>query len=150
MLHFLGVCCQIHRICNHFPRARDMCVAKPLRFQGIRTVCAGCRSLHVPTFGRGVREIRVRDPGHHAARSSSPARHYTTARERATRGQVQQALASTAGSVGATFQAYIKTTEWEAQALSARNKVWWPAWYRIRDMWGDVDPNTIEFSAMSR
>jgi hypothetical protein len=53
-------------------------------------------------------------------------------------------------SVGAAFQAYIKTTEWEARALSARNKVWWPAWYRIRDMWGDVDPNTIEFSAMSR
>jgi hypothetical protein len=45
---------------------------------------------------------------------------------------------------------YIKTTEWEARALSARNKVWWPAWYRIRDMCGDVDPNTIEFSAMSR
>jgi hypothetical protein len=53
-------------------------------------------------------------------------------------------------SVGAAFQAYIKTTEWEARALSARYKVWWPAWYRIRDMWGDVDPNTIEFSAMSR
>jgi hypothetical protein len=53
-------------------------------------------------------------------------------------------------SVGAAFQAYIKTAEWEARALSARNKVWWPACYRIRDMWGDVDPNTIEFSAMSR
>src|SRR5262249_26414061 len=53
-------------------------------------------------------------------------------------------------SVGAAFQAYIKTAEWEARAPSARNKVWWPAWYRIRDMWGDVDPNTIEFSAMSR
>lgn len=53
-------------------------------------------------------------------------------------------------SVGAAFQAYIKTAEWETRALSARNKVWWPAWYRIRDMWGDVDPNTIEFGAMSR
>lgn len=53
-------------------------------------------------------------------------------------------------SVGAAFQAYIKTAEWEARALSACNKVWWPAWYRIRDMWGDVDPNTIEFGAMSR
>lgn len=30
-------------------------------------------------------------------------------------------------SVGATFQAYIKTTEWDAGTLSARNKVWWPA-----------------------
>jgi hypothetical protein len=28
--------------------------------------------------------------------------------------------------------------------------VWWPAWYRIRDMWGDVDPNTIEFASMSQ
>ena len=45
---------------------------------------------------------------------------------------------------------YIKTAEWDARALSARNKIWWPAWYRIRDMWGDVDPNTIEFGAMSR
>ena len=53
-------------------------------------------------------------------------------------------------SVGAAFQAYIRSDEWASRALSARNKVWWPAWYRIRDMWGDVDPNTIEFSAMSR
>lgn len=53
-------------------------------------------------------------------------------------------------SVGAAFQAYIRTAEWSARASSARNKIWWPAWYRIRDMWGDVDPNTIEFSAMSR
>jgi hypothetical protein len=53
-------------------------------------------------------------------------------------------------SVGSAFQDYIKTDEWEAKAQSARNKVWWPAWYPIRDMWGDTDPNTIEFSAMSR
>jgi len=53
-------------------------------------------------------------------------------------------------SVGAAFQAYIRTHEWASRALSARNKVWWPAWYRIRDMWGDVDPNSIEFAAMSR
>jgi hypothetical protein len=54
------------------------------------------------------------------------------------------------GSVGAAFQGYIKTPEWSARAESARNKVWWPAWYRIRDMWGDVDPDTIEFAAMSQ
>jgi hypothetical protein len=53
-------------------------------------------------------------------------------------------------SVGAAFQAYIRTDEWVARALSARNKVWWPAWYRIRDMWGDLDPNSIEFAMMSR
>jgi hypothetical protein len=55
-----------------------------------------------------------------------------------------------AGSVGAAFQAYIRTPEWAARAMSARNKVWWPAWYRIRDMWGDVAPDTITFDMMSR
>jgi hypothetical protein len=54
------------------------------------------------------------------------------------------------GSVGAAFQSYIRTPEWSARALSARIKVWWPAWYRIRDMWGDVNPNTITFDQMSR
>src|SRR6516165_4211785 len=44
------------------------------------------------------------------------------------------------GSIGAAFQVYIHTPEWAARALSARAKVWWPAWFRIRDMWGDVDP----------
>ena len=29
-------------------------------------------------------------------------------------------------------------------------KVWWPAWFRIRDMWGDVAPDTITFEMMSR
>ena len=32
-----------------------------------------------------------------------------------------------AGSIGAAFQAYIRTPEWSARALSARTKVWWPA-----------------------
>jgi hypothetical protein len=53
-------------------------------------------------------------------------------------------------SVGAAFQAYIRTHEWSIRAESSRNKVWWPAWYRIRDMWGDLDPNSIEFAMMSR
>jgi len=53
-------------------------------------------------------------------------------------------------SVGAAFQAYIRTDEWAARASSARNKVWWPAWHRIRDMWGDIDPNSIEFAMMSQ
>ena len=55
-----------------------------------------------------------------------------------------------ARSVGAAFQVYIRTEEWAQRAPSARNKIWWPAWYRIRDMWGDVDPNSIEFAMMSR
>ena len=54
------------------------------------------------------------------------------------------------GSVGAAFQVYIRTPEWAARALSARSKVWWPAWFRIRDMWGDVAPDTIAFEMMSK
>jgi hypothetical protein len=54
------------------------------------------------------------------------------------------------GSVGAAFQSYIRTPEWESHALSARNKVWWPAWFRIRDMWGDVAPDTVTFDMMSQ
>jgi hypothetical protein len=54
------------------------------------------------------------------------------------------------GSVGAAFQVYIRTPEWAARAASARNKVWWPAWFRIREMWGDVAPDTITFAQMSK
>ena len=49
------------------------------------------------------------------------------------------------GSVGAAFQSYIRTREWCGLAPSSRMKVWWPAWFRIRAMWGDVDPNSISF-----
>jgi Copper chaperone PCu(A)C len=28
--------------------------------------------------------------------------------------------------------------------------VWWPAWFRIRNMWGDVAPDTISFEQMSK
>jgi hypothetical protein len=54
------------------------------------------------------------------------------------------------GSIGAVFQVYIRTPEWAARAASARMKVWWPAWFRIRDMWGDVAPDTITFEQMSK
>jgi hypothetical protein len=54
------------------------------------------------------------------------------------------------GSVGAAFQIYIRTEEWAAKAYSNRVKVWWPAWYRIRDMWGDVAPDTISFEQISK
>jgi hypothetical protein len=54
------------------------------------------------------------------------------------------------GSVGAAFQAYIRTPEWLARAASARTKVWWPAWFRIREMWGDIAPDTISFEQMSK
>jgi hypothetical protein len=54
------------------------------------------------------------------------------------------------GSIGAAFQRYIRTHEWSARALSARNKIWWPAWFRIRDMWADVAPDSVTFEMMSR
>jgi hypothetical protein len=54
------------------------------------------------------------------------------------------------GSIGAAFAVYIRTPEWAARAPLTRNKIWWPAWFRIRDMWGDVAPDTITFEMMSR
>jgi hypothetical protein len=54
------------------------------------------------------------------------------------------------GSVGAAFQVYIRTHEWTARAQLTRDKIWWPAWFRIRAMWGDVAPDTIKFEMMSR
>jgi hypothetical protein len=54
------------------------------------------------------------------------------------------------GSVGAAFQVYIRTPEWASRAQLSRDKIWWPAWFRIRDMWGDVAPDTITFEMMSR
>ena len=66
------------------------------------------------------------------------------------RDQAEAARRYPPGSIGAAFQVYIRTPEWGARALSSRIKVWWPAWYRIRDMWGDVAPDTITFEQMSR
>jgi hypothetical protein len=66
------------------------------------------------------------------------------------RDQAEAARRYPPGSVGAAFQVYIRTPEWGARAYSARIKVWWPAWFRIRDMWGDVAPDTITFEMMSR
>jgi len=66
------------------------------------------------------------------------------------REQAEAARRYPPGSVGAAFQVYIRTPEWAARAYSARIKVWWPAWFRIRDMWGDVAPDTITFEMMSR
>jgi len=54
------------------------------------------------------------------------------------------------GSIGAAFQVYIRTPEWTARAQLTRDKIWWPAWFRIRAMWGDVAPDTIKFEMMSR
>jgi hypothetical protein len=66
------------------------------------------------------------------------------------RDQAEAARRYPPGSVGAAFQVYIRTPEWAARASLTRNKIWWPAWFRIRDMWGDVAPDTIKFEMMSR
>jgi hypothetical protein len=66
-----------------------------------------------------------------------------------TREEAEAARKYPAKSVGAAFQIFIRTEEWASKALSTRTKVWWPAWFRIRDMWGDVDPNTITFDMIS-
>lgn len=65
------------------------------------------------------------------------------------RDQAETARRYPSGSVGAGFQRYVRTDEWKNKALSTRNKVWWPNWFRIRDMWGDVAPDTITFEQMS-
>jgi hypothetical protein len=54
------------------------------------------------------------------------------------------------GSLGAAFQVYIRTPEWADRAHLTREKIWWPAWFRIRAIWGDVAPDTITFEMMSR
>lgn len=54
------------------------------------------------------------------------------------------------GTVGAAFQILIRTEEWKSKPLSTRNKVWWPAWYRIRDKFGRRLPNSITFQEMSQ
>lgn len=53
------------------------------------------------------------------------------------------------GSVGSGFQRYIVTEEWKKKGVGTRNKIWWPAWRRIRDMWGDVSPDSITFEQIS-
>lgn len=53
-------------------------------------------------------------------------------------------------SVGAAWQEWIRTPEWEKLALSNRTKIWWPAWEkRIEPVFGTVDPNTITMAQMS-
>ncbi len=70
--------------------------------------------------------------------------------EQLSRDQAEASRRYPAGSIGAAFQVYIRTPEWIARAFLTREKIWWPAWFRIRDMWGDVAPDTITFEMMSR
>lgn len=80
-------------------------------------------------------------------RGESPAP--ITATKTLTREEAEAARVYPVGSVGEAWQRWIKTPTWAKKPLSTRQKEWWPAWYRIRDMWGDVDPKTITFDMMS-
>lgn len=53
------------------------------------------------------------------------------------------------GSIGDAFQRFLKTEEWRRKAPGTRQKIWWPAWFRIRDAWGDANPNCITFEMVS-
>jgi hypothetical protein len=66
-----------------------------------------------------------------------------------TREQAEIARRYPTGSVGSAFQKLIQTDEWTKKAASTRHKIWWPAWFRIRDLWGDVAPDSITFEQMS-
>ena len=70
--------------------------------------------------------------------------------DRLSRDQAEAARRYPPGSIGAAFQVYIRTPEWAARAYLTREKIWWPAWFRIREMWGDVAPDTITFEMMSK
>ena len=48
------------------------------------------------------------------------------------------------------FRSISAQPEWAARPYLTREKIWWPAWFRIRDMWGDVAPDTITFEMMSK
>ena len=70
--------------------------------------------------------------------------------DRLSRDEAEAARRYPPGSIGAAFQVYIRTPEWAARAPLTRDKIWWPAWFRIRDMWADVAPDTITFEMMSK
>jgi len=70
--------------------------------------------------------------------------------DKLSRDQAEAARRYPPGSIGAAFQVYIGTPEWAGRAQLSRDKIWWPAWFRIRDMWGDVAPDTITFEMMSK
>jgi len=67
----------------------------------------------------------------------------------ATREMAETARRYPPNSVGEGFQRWIKTDEWKNIPHSTRTKVLWPAWYRVRSAWADVQPDSITFEYMS-
>jgi hypothetical protein len=37
----------------------------------------------------------------------------------------------------------------DALLAAADACIWWPAWFRMREMWGDVAPDTITFEMVA-
>src|SRR5579872_4464935 len=53
-------------------------------------------------------------------------------------------------SIGAAWQEWIRTDEWQALAESTRQKIWWPAWQkRIEPIFADCAPNSITMDMLS-
>jgi hypothetical protein len=73
----------------------------------------------------------------------------TSALSAQTKEQAEIARRYPTGSVGSAFQKYIVTDEWKKKAEGTRQKIWWPCWFRIRDLWGDVAPDSITFEQVS-
>lgn len=63
----------------------------------------------------------------------------------ATRETAEAARRYPPNSVGEAFQRWIRTKAWDAMPHSTRNKVLWPAWYRVRDAWAEAAPDTLSF-----
>lgn len=115
--------------------------SKKLRKLGFKDVTCG-------VDGPGAWEIAIRWNQRAAAalKGEEPSPHGAEAQ---TREPAEAARSYPVGSVGDAFQRYIRTPEWRKKAQGTREKIWWPSWYRIRDMWGDVAPDTITFEQMS-
>lgn len=113
--------------------------SKRLRKQGFKDVVCGPDGPAAWAIAQGwnrrVDEAAQGDPTDALARRSPEA--------------AEAARRYPVGSVGDGFTRYIRTEEWKKKAQSTRTKIWWPAWYRIRDMWGDVAPDSILFEQIS-
>lgn len=126
------------------PRGRKVGYWRPtkaMQAAGFRDVCCG------PDGPRAWAEAERWNAKWDAHRRGLPAP--TERTEPETREQAEAGKAYPAGTVGDAWQRYIRTKEWASKAEGTRQKIWWPAWYRIRDVWGDIDPNTITFEMMS-
>jgi hypothetical protein len=70
--------------------------------------------------------------------------------EKLTKEQICMARKYPSNSVGAAWQEWVRTPQWQKLALSNRTKIWWPAWEkRIEPVFGRVNPNTVTMAQIS-